>query len=206
MISKRPVLLTIASICLVILVIFSAGLTLARNFGLLSPTFGATGLTNRRFNMGSGQGNLPQGSLNGQQPGDLPGLGTGQLPGNMDPNSTGGQPDFQNFQGRTGGGNSLFRILNLVTTGFNIAAIVLGLLAAVGLWRQKKWAAVLAIILSCLILLTSFTGLLRIFSWLTFGEALLKVLLSLAVIILLLLPASRKAYSPPPDLDLDLDL
>ena len=138
--NKRPILLTAASICLVILVLFSAGLTLARNFGVLGPSFGANGLANRRFAMGSGQGNFPQSSFNGQQSGNLPENGTGQLPpGNMDSNNPGGQPNFRNFQGRAGGSNNLFRILNLVTTGFNIAALVLGLLAAVGLWKQKKW-------------------------------------------------------------------
>ena len=54
--NKRPFLLTAASICLVILVILSAGLTLARNFGLLGPTFGATGLTNRSVQYGERSG------------------------------------------------------------------------------------------------------------------------------------------------------
>jgi uncharacterized membrane protein (DUF2068 family) len=85
-----------------------------------------------------------------------------------------------------------------VTTGVNIGALVLGLLAAIGLWKQKKWAAILAIILAALLLLTSLTGfasMLRFFSPLVFGEGLIKILLALAVIVLLLLPASRKAYA-----------
>jgi hypothetical protein len=60
----------------------------------------------------------------------------------------------------------------------------------------------LAIILSAVLLLVNIPGLLRIFSPLLFGLNLLKVLLALAVIILLLLPAARNAYSPPKDLDL----
>ena len=206
--NNRPVILSFAAICLVILVLFSSGLTLARNFGLLGTNFGGAGLSGRRFVMGSGQGAFPQCNFNGQRSDTLPEYGTGQLPGNVDPNSPGGQtnPNFQNFQGQVGRTNGLFRIISLATTSFNIAVLVLGLLAAVGIWKQKKWAAVLAIILAVLILLTSITGLLRIFSLLIFGEALLKVLLSLAVIVLLLLPAARKVYSPQPDQNLDLDL
>jgi lysylphosphatidylglycerol synthetase-like protein (DUF2156 family) len=129
------------------------------------------------------------------------------MPGNFDPNNLDAQvnPTTPTFQGRTGGTSGLFRIISFASTGLNIVALVLGLLAAFGLWKQKKWGAVLAIIVAVLILLTSFSGLLRFFSLLIFGEALLKVLLALAVIILLLLPAARKAYAPPADLDLDLD-
>jgi len=201
--TKRPAILTIAIICLVLLVLFSSGLSLARNFGLLGTSFGAPG-----FPFGSmmrGQGNFPQGGF--LPSGDLPD-GTFQRPGNFDPNNPDTQvnPTTRTFQGGTGATSGLFRILSFTTTGLNIAALVLGLLAAFGLWKQKKWGAVLAIIVSVLILLTSFSGLLRFFSLLVFGEALFKVLLALAVIILLLLPASRKAYAPPADLDLDLDL
>jgi len=206
--TKRPVIITVASICLIILVLFSSGLTLARNFGWLGPTFGAAGLPGRRFIMGGGQGTFPQGGFNGQQPNNLPANGTDQQNTNGDQNNSGSQsnPNFQNFQGRTGRTNGLFQVIRLATTGFNIITLVLGLLVAVGLWKQKKWAAILAIILAGLMFLSSVTGLLRIFSWVMFGEALLKVLLSVAVIVLLLLPAARKAYSPSPDLDLDLDI
>ncbi|MFH2039558.1 MAG: hypothetical protein ABIJ65_09015 [Chloroflexota bacterium] len=202
--TKRPAILTIATICLVLLVLLSSGLALARNFGLLGTSLGAAG-----FPFGSmmrGQGNFPQGGS--QQPGNLPGDGTFQRPGNFDPNDPDTQvnPTTRTFQGGTGTTSGLIRILGFATTGLNIVALVLGLLAAFGLWKQKKWGAVLAIIVAVLILLTSFSGLLSFFSLLIFGEALLKVLLALAVIILLLLPASRKAYAPPADLDLDLDL
>lgn len=202
---KRPAILTIATICLVALVLVSSGLALARNFGLMDSIVGSArfpnGMTMR------GQGNFPQGGF--LQSGDLPGDGVPQqMPDNFDPNipDAQGSATTRTFQGSAGEASGLFRILGFATTGVNIVALVLGLLAAVGLWKQKKWGAVLAIIVSVLILLTSFSGLLRIFSLLLFGEALLKVLLALAVIVLLLLPAARKAYTPPADLDLDLDI
>lgn len=200
---KRPAILTIATVCLVLLVLISFGLALARNFGLMGTTFNPAG-----FPDGStihGQGIFPQGGF--LQSDNLPGDGVPQqMPGNFDPNNSDTQsnPTTRTFQGRTGGTAGLFRILGFATTGLNIVALVLGLLAAIGLWKQKKWGAVLAIIVAVLILLTSFSGLLRFFS-LLFGEALLKVLLALAVIVLLLLPAARKRYSAPED-DLDLDL
>jgi hypothetical protein len=202
--TKRPAILTIATVCLVVLVLISSGLALARNFGLMGTNFGPAGFPNGT--MMRGQGNFPQGGFQGS--GNRPGDGTFQLPGNFDPNNPNAQvnPGTRPFQGRTGTTFGLFRILSFATTGVNIVALVLGLLAAFGLWKQKKWGAVLAIIVAVLILLTSFSGLLRFFSLLIFGEALLKVLLALAVIVLLLLPAARKAYAPPEDLDLDLDI
>jgi len=200
--TKRPAILTIATVCLVLLVLISSGLALASNFGLMGTAFGPAGFPSGTIMRG--QGNFPQG---GFQPGD--GGVPQQMPGNFDPNNLpDGQtnPGTRNFQGNPGGTSGLFGILRYATTGLNIVALVLGLLAAIGLWKQKKWGAVLAIIVAVLILLTSFSGLLRFFSLLVFGEALLKVLLALAVIVLLLLPAARKAYAPSEDLDLDLDI
>jgi len=205
---KRPVTLIIATIVLIVLVLFSSGLTLASNFGLLGSTFGADGLAGRRFMPGSGSGNLPGDGFNNLQPGTRPDFGNGQPLDNSGSNGGTSQtnPNYQNFQGRTGGINTLSRIIRIATIGLYSAVLILGLLAAFGLWKQKKWAAILAIILSALILLLSIPDLLRIFSWLILGETFLKVLLSLAVIILLLLPASRRAYSPAPALDLDDDI
>jgi len=184
--SKRPVTLTIATIVLIVLVLFSSGLSLASNFGLLGSAYG----------------------FNNLQPGTRPDFGNGQSLDNSGANGGTSQtnPNYQNFQGRTGGFNTLFRFIRIGTIGLYCTVLALGLLAAFGLWKQKKWAAILAIILSALILLASIPGFLRIFSWLIFSETLLKILLSLVVIILLLLPASRKAYSPSPALDLDDDI
>jgi hypothetical protein len=217
--TKRPVILTIATILLVVLVLFSSGLALARNFGLVRQNFGGAGFAGRRFAAGGGQGNFPQGGFNNAQPGTLPGsgaeggTGTFQLPGNINPNNPNAQtnPNFQNFQGRgTGGASGLMGIFRLATMVLNISALVLGLVAAFGLWKQKKWAAVLAIILASLLLLTSLTGftvLLRFFAPLAFAESFFKVLLAAAVIVLLLLPASRHAYSAlAPEDDLAADL
>jgi hypothetical protein len=209
--TKHPVVLTIAMICLIVLVLFSSGLALARNFGILGMGQGVVGFTGGRQVIIGGQGNFPSGGFNRQQPGDLPGNGTGQLPGNFDPNNP-TIPDnsnFQRIQGQAGDVPGIAGILRWVTAGLYIAALLLGLLAAFGLWKQKKWAAVLAIILATVLFMVSlagFTSLLRFFSLLVLGEGLLKVLLALAVIILLLLPAARQTYAPHLDADLDLDI
>jgi hypothetical protein len=186
--TKRPVILIIAAVCLVVLVLFSSGLAVARNFGFLGGGFGSGRVAGGRLAGGS----FPQGGFTNQQPGSLPGTDNGQLPGNFN------NPGGQNFPARSGF-NGLFRILRGVTLAFNIAALVLGVLAVIGIWQRKKWGAILGIILAALLLLTSLTGLFRFFSWLSFAEALLKVLLGLAVIVLLLLPAARWVYAPPPE-------
>jgi len=162
------------------------------------------GLSGRLTQFRSADGTVPQDGFGGQpQTGIRPGAGFFN-PGGQNSGSSNGQtnPNFRNFQGRVGAISGLFGIIRWVVIGLNLAALVLGILSAVGLWRQKKWAAILAIILSVVLLLVNIPGLLRIFSPLLFGLNLLKVLLALAVIILLLLPAARNAYSPPKDLDL----
>jgi amino acid transporter len=210
--NKRPLILSIASILVAVLVLLSSGLSIAQNFGLMRPNFGAAGFANRRF-MPGGMGNLPPGGFEfTPQPGYMPGNGSNrQGSGNFNPNNPDfqGNPNFQNFQERTGFNPGLTSLFRTVMTGLNLAVLVLGLLAAFGLWKQKKWAAILAIILSVVLILmnfTSITSMMRFFSWLIFGEILVKVGLALAVIVLLLLPAARKAYSPVKMLDPDLDL
>lgn len=204
--SKRPLTLTIATIVLIMLVLFSSGLRLASNFGLLGSAFGAGGLAGRRFMPGSG--NMPSDGFNNLQPGTRPDFGNGQSNDNSGSNGGTSQtyPNFQNSQGRTGGFNTLFRFLRIGTIALYCGVLLLGILSAFGLWKQKKWAAILAIILASVVLLSSIPGLLRINSWIILGETVINILLSLAVIILLLLPASRKAYSPAPALDLDDDI
>jgi hypothetical protein len=54
-----------------------------------------------------------------------------------------------------------------------------------------------------LLILLTIPGMLRIFSAVVLIENLARVLLALAVIVLLLLPASRRAFAPVDDLDLD---
>ena len=208
---KRPIVITIAAITLVVLVLVSSGWSLAVNLGLMRIEVGLPGIAGRVMQFQGGNGAFPRGNFNSVPPSNAPsGAGDGipnTNPGDRGPSNTDGSsgqsfPNFQNFQGRTGVFSGLFGILRWVTTGLYMLALVLGILCAIGLLKLKKWAGILAIILSAVLLVVNIPGLLRIFSPLLLVFNLLKVFLALAVIILLLLPAARKAYAPPKDLDL----
>jgi hypothetical protein len=182
--TKRPLLLTIAAACLVVLVLFSAGLSLGRSFGVLGAGPGTRSFTSRGGNRNFQPGNPPSGNF---PRGNFP---QGNFP-------QGGQT----FQ-RSSSFSGLFQVIRWLGVSLNAIVLVLGILAAVGIWLQKKWGAILAIVLAALLLLSNLVGLFRFFSLLTFAEALLKVLLAAAVIVLLLLPVSRRAYAPPPEPEL----
>ena len=196
--TKRPAVITIAAISLVMLVVVSSGWALAGNFGLLGTNAGLPGVGVMR-----GDGTKSPEGISGQVPANIrPGTGTLNQ-GNR--GSGQGLPIMRTVQGIVGtSGNpaGLFGIISSMTTGLNVIALVLGIIAAVGLWKKKKWAAILAIILSAILLLVNLPGVTRIFFPLLFGINLLKVLLALAVIVLLLLPSAREAYAPSKDLDL----
>ena len=203
---KRPLVITIASICLVLLVLVSAGQALTGNFGFTGSfadrdriALDSEGLVFR-----GGTGAIPQGDITGQlpegvQPGSRLGIQGGRGSGG---NTSILRPLMQSIRSSGGDASSLLGIFRTVIMGLKILVLILGLLAAIGLWKQKKWAAILAILLAIGLLLTNISGLTRIFIPVLFGLSLLKVILAAAVIVLLLLPAARKAYAPPKDLDL----
>ena len=186
--TQRPAVVTIAAILLIILSLFVGGFGIARQYGLL----GGLGFGNRQFLPGQFRGrNFPSG-----------GFPNGGFPNNglpNDQNNPAGTPNFTpNRQFGTGLAR-LFRLVRPVLTGLNVILIVLGVVAAIGLFMSKRWGAVLAIILSALLLLLSIPGMLRIFSPILLVESLVRILLALAVIVLLLLPSARKAYAHPAD-------
>jgi hypothetical protein len=78
----------------------------------------------------------------------------------------------------------------------DVILLVLAVVAAIGLFKSKRWGAVLGIILSVLLILLTIPGMLRIFSTLLLAENLTRIILAVAVIVLLLLPSARKAYLP----------
>jgi hypothetical protein len=79
-----------------------------------------------------------------------------------------------------------------------VAAVVLGIVglaAAAGLWRCKRWAAWAAIIVSILNGLSSAPGVLVAPNTALFISAVVSVVGSVVIIVLALLPSSRRAYS-----------
>ncbi|MFC2064684.1 hypothetical protein ACFLXB_06280 [Chloroflexota bacterium] len=198
--TKRPAVITIAVISLVLLVLVSSGWALAGNFGLLGFNTRLSGVSQMQ-----GDGIMTQEHISSQVPANIsPGAGIGFF--NQGNRGSGqrvpGMRIIQGITGTSGNPSGLIGIFRSVTIGLNMILLVLGLIIAFGLWSQKKWAAILAIILSAILLLVNLPGMTRILTPLLFGINLLKVLLALAVIILLLLPAARKAYAPGKDLDL----
>jgi hypothetical protein len=184
--TKRPPVVTIAAIVLIVLAVFVAGLGIANQFGLLGRagfggrTFFNNQLRNRNFVPPNG---FPSGGFTNNQ---------GTTP-NFTPNRTG-------ITGIT----RLFSFLGPVTIGLDIALLILAIVAGIGLFKSKRWAAILAIVLAVLLILLAIPGMLRIFSAVVLVENLVRILLGVAVIVLLLLPASRKSFAPPQELDMDV--
>ncbi len=189
--TKRPPVVTIAAILLVVLALFVAGLGIAGQLGLTrgNRQFAAGQFRNRTFN--------PNGGTNNGSP-------IGSLPNGQ--GNSGTNPNFSRTFTRGGGTNRLFRLFSLlrpVTIGLDIIILILAGVAAFALFRGKRWGVVLAIILAVLVLLLTIPSMIRIFSAVVLVENLARILLAVAVVVLLLLPASRKAFAPVDDLDLD---
>jgi heme A synthase len=178
---------------LIVLSLFVAGLGIANQYGLLgqgfgNQPFGAGQIRNRDFNPQGGfpQGGFPQG-----------GFPQGGFPN--DQNNQGTTPNFAPNQQSGVGIARIFRLIRPVTIVFNVLVLVLAVVAAIGLFKSRRWAATLAIVLSILMLLGSFPGLLRIFSPVMLIENVVRMILAVAVIVLLLLPSARNSYQPVKD-------
>jgi hypothetical protein len=190
--TKRSPLVTIAAILLVVLALFVAGLGIAGQFGLTrgNRAFAAGQFRNRSFNFPNG------GTNNGNPIGNLP---NGQ-------SGTGTTPNFNRTFPSGAGTSGLARLIRLVrpvTIGLDIVLLILAGVAAFGLFRGKRWAVVLSIILAVLVILLTIPSMIRIFSAVVLIENLVRILLAVAVVVLLLLPASRKAFATVDNLDID---
>jgi hypothetical protein len=209
--TKRPTVVTIAAILLVILALFVAGLGLAGQFGLLrrggaNRQFASGQFRNRSFNLPNGGTNngSPQGTFPNGGNGTFPNGGNGTFPN--DQNGTGTTNNFpRTFTGGTGitGLAGLFRFLRPVTIGLDIALLLLAGLAAFGIFKGKRWGQILAIVIAVLLILLAIPSFIRIFSAVVLIENLVRILLAVAVIVLLLLPNSRKVFAKAEDLELD---
>ena len=183
--TQRPAVVTIAAILLLILSLLVAGLGISRQFGLLGVGFG-----NQQFVPGQFQNR----NFNPQN----------RVPFNVNPNT--GLPNDQNNQGTTpnftpnrqigAGFARIFRLIRPVMIGLDVILLVLAAVATIGLFKSKRWAATIAIVLAVLLFLLAIPGLLRIFSTIVLIENVVRMLLAVAVIVLLLLPSARKAYLP----------
>ena len=64
----------------------------------------------------------------------------------------------------------IFRILRPVTIALDIIVLVLSVIAAIGLFKTKRWAAIMAIVVSVLVILLTIPSMIRIFSTVTLVE------------------------------------
>lgn len=189
---------------IVIIVVALGVIALLSTVGLLTTGFG---LGRPAFNRGNQPGNAQGGNF---QPGDGNFQG-----GNNNPQSGNGnfQPGDGNFQRRGGLGifslfsaarglGINFQYIRYVSLAIGILGIVLTIIAAVFVWKQKRWALNLAIVLAILFLLGALPGFFtfggRFFSFLTVltsSANILKGLATLPIIVLGILPSVRDSVS-----------
>jgi hypothetical protein len=189
--TERPKSLTTIAVLLIILALVSLISTVSTSFFVGVRPQGA--LTNNR------QGGNAQGGGN-FQPGQND---NGQNSGNF-------QQGNGNFQGRrtTGGFNlfSITRSLGLDTSiirYLNIGIAVIGLillgLSAYGVWKQKRWALNLAMVLALIFLVSALPGLFsisgRFLNWLRIVTDVVNVLASAPILVLGILPSVRDFVS-----------
>jgi hypothetical protein len=173
----------------------------SRNLTIIAVLLGVIGLLSLIGLLTSGvrigQPALPQ----GVQPGNMvprgdfqPGEGNFQ-PGNGNSQQRVAPVGLFNLFGAAGSLGINFLYLRYVSMGFAIMGIVLTLVAAYFVWKQKRWALNLAIVLAILFLLGTLPGLFslggRFISWLPTSLNVLKALASIPIIVLGILPSVR---------------
>ncbi len=202
--NKRPTVITVAAILLLVLTVFVAGLGIASRYGLLGRGFGNRAFVAGQFrnpNFTPPNGFSSNGRSNGFNGGQT-GQGTNGFTGGLTGNGT--NPSFVPNRAGASGLARLLRGFNTVTFVLDIVLFGLAIVAAVGLFKIKRWAVILSIVLAVLVILLTIPGMLRIFSSIVLIEDLLRIGLGIAVIVLLLLPTARRAYLPAPEDDFDL--
>jgi hypothetical protein len=191
---KRPAVVTIAAILLVVLSLFIAGLGIAEQFGLVGGGFGSRNFTSGQFRR---RNFTPPSGFTGNGTGrnDFQGNGTGSNGFSNGQTGQGTTPTFIPNRAGLSGIASIFRVLRPVMLALDIIILVLAVIAAIGLFKTKLWAAIMAIVVSALVILLTIPGMLRIFFSVTLVENLLRILMAVAVIVLLLLPSARKSFA-----------
>jgi len=203
---------------LVIIVVALGVIAALSALGLLVTTFGLGRPTFNRGNFpGNSQGGNFQGGGNGNFQGGNgnPQGGNGNFQGGNG-NPQGGNGNFQggngNFQRR--GSASIFsafgiaralginfQYIRYLTIAFGLLGIALTIVTAVFVWKQKRWALNLAIVLAILFLLGALPGFFNfgrffsIMTVLTASSNILKGLATLPIIVLGILPSVRDTVS-----------
>ena len=183
--TARPKSLTIVAVLLVVLALLSTTSTISSrlNVGRRPPgTFTGAGAAG-----GNAQG----------------GNGTGGGGGNFQGGAGG---NFAGRGGNAGGVFGLFRssginfqVIGYVTLGLTILGIVLALLSAFGVWKQKRWGLNLGMLIAVLFLLGAAPGLFtlggRNFNLLRSSITILTLVASVPVLVYGILPSVRDSVS-----------
>jgi hypothetical protein len=178
MFTSKPKPILIVTALLVVLALLSTTSALTSRTGFARPA-GANG-ANFQGNNGTG------------------GAGNGNSQGN---NGTGGG----NFQARGGGGLNtftIFRSLGLggqtmiyITLGITILGILLTLLSAFGVWKQKSWGLNLGMVIAILFLISALPGLFslggRNINLLRTSITILTLIASAPILVFGILPSTR---------------
>lgn len=192
---KRPVTITVAAILVLLMVLVAAIWPLVGGDQMI----GVESFNRSRGGMPGNFSGTPQAQMqgtpmpdqNGQNPGGQPPAQDNQIQSTPMAGQNGqGQPG----QGRFGNGprqNGMFGGLRIFEYVLYAAIIVLGLISFGGLWNWKKWGTLLAIITSAVVVAGTVPSFIRVFSPLLLVEAILKIALAIAVIVLVLLPKSK---------------
>jgi hypothetical protein len=182
---------------IVIIVVALGVIALLSAVGLLTTSFG---LGRPAFNRGNQPGNFQGGNFQGGNNNPRPGNGN-FLPGNGNFQQRGGVGLFSLFGAAQGLGIN-FQYIRYVSLAIAIIGIVLTVVAAYFVWKQKRWALNLAIVLAILFLLGALPGFFAfggrffsVISVLTSSANILKGLATLPIIVLGILPSVRDSVS-----------
>jgi hypothetical protein len=124
-------------------------------------------------------------------------------------NFQGGNAPGGNFQARGGGGFNAFtifrtaginpQVIGYISIGFTILGILLTLLSAYGVWKQKRWGLNLAMMLALVFLVAAVPGLFslggRNINWLRTSITVLNIIASAPILVLGILPSVRDFVS-----------
>jgi len=188
---------------ILIIVVALGVIALLSTIGLLTTSFG---LGRPAFNRGNQPGNAQGGNFQSdsifQGGNNNPQSGNGNFqPGDGNFQRRGGLGIFSLFGAARGLGIN-FQYIRSVSLSIGILGIVLTIVAAVFVWKQKRWALNLAIVLAFLFLLGALPGFFsfggRFFSIinvLTSSANILKGLATLPIIVLGILPSVRDSVT-----------